>query len=159
VDFILSGRARVTSAGAVVELGPSACVYHPGNVAHALEAVGSEPLRYLSTLACEQLGQAVEELPVNPEPGASSIATIHASGSECSPEWKLLEPTKGPRLRYRRLIDLGVEVIAGLCEIDPATHYSRHYHDQPELYYVLSGEGVVWVGDALVEVAPGSVLY
>jgi mannose-6-phosphate isomerase-like protein (cupin superfamily) len=52
-----------------------------------------------------------------------------------------------------------VEMIAGIGDIDPGTHYTRHFHDQPEIYYILGGEGIVWVGDEEVAVHRGSTLY
>jgi mannose-6-phosphate isomerase-like protein (cupin superfamily) len=50
-------------------------------------------------------------------------------------------------------------MIAGIGDIDPGTHYTRHFHDQPEIYYILGGEGIVWVGDEEVAVRRGSTLY
>jgi mannose-6-phosphate isomerase-like protein (cupin superfamily) len=33
-----------------------------------------------------------------------------------------------------------------------------HYHDQPEIYYIESGEGIVYVDGSEVPVRPGSCL-
>ena len=35
----------------------------------------------------------------------------------------------------------------------------RHYHDQAEIYYGLSGRGIVYVGDEAVDVYPGVGIY
>lgn len=53
----------------------------------------------------------------------------------------------------------GLDMLAGIGFLTPRTHYSRHFHDQPEIYHVLRGEGSVLFDDGEVEISPGSVLY
>ena len=38
-------------------------------------------------------------------------------------------------------------------------HYTLHYHDQPEIYYTLSGRGTIYLGDTKIEASTGSVIY
>jgi mannose-6-phosphate isomerase-like protein (cupin superfamily) len=52
-----------------------------------------------------------------------------------------------------------VELMAGICEFDAGIHYTRHFHDQPEIYYILAGSAIVYKGDDEVRMAPGSALY
>ena len=36
---------------------------------------------------------------------------------------------------------------------------SRQNHDQPEIYYVIAGRGIIYVEDSSVEACPGLALY
>lgn len=152
VVYVVSGRARVTAGDAAVEVGPGACVYHPPGIGHGLEAAPAGPLRYLRTFACERLGQPVR--PRRRRPGPAIEA-----GREQTAAWRVVEPGKGLTIRVKRLLDRGVEVMAGIAEFDPGVHYTRHFHDQPEVYFVLAGTGIVHTGRGEVPVGPGAALY
>jgi len=158
VDHILSGRARVRMAGTMVDLSEGSCIYHPPGAPRSIEPAGPEPLRYSYTFATERLGQVIDPGPVA-SPGPPREKTWLTW--EETEDWVPVETSKGLRIRIKRLTDRGrrVEVIAGIGELDPGVHYTRHYHDQPEIYYIRGGEGIVYVGDAKHRVRRGSVLY
>jgi len=158
VDHILSGCARVRMAGTVVDLSEGSCVYYPPGAARSIESAGPGPLRYSYTFATERLGQAIDVRPVA-EQGLSGERTWLTW--EETENWVPVEDSKGLRIRVKRLMDRTrlVEVIAGIGELDPGVHYTRHFHDQPEIYYIRGGEGIVYVGDSTHRVRRGSVLY
>ena len=70
--------------------------------------------------------------------------------------WINCEPTKGDGLRVRFLFDeergQHPEMQVGIGEIGPNIHYTLHYHAMPEIYYVLGGEGIIYLGDGEVAV-------
>jgi mannose-6-phosphate isomerase-like protein (cupin superfamily) len=158
VGYVVSGRARVRTGRGEAEAGETACLYHAPRSRHALEAVGREPLRYLQAFACERAVAPVER-----SDGAEGLpadaAVDGVTGVEEAVAWRVVEPSKGTRIRVKRLLDHGVELMAGICEFDPGVHYTRHYHDQPELYFILAGSGIVFTGAGEVPVRPGSALY
>lgn len=149
VTYVLSGRGK-GDGGEEVEAG--SCVYYPPGASHGWQAIGEETLRYLSTFACERFGEPVDRI----DQSAGGPSCI---GTEACVAWRVVEPSKGLRIRVKRLLDRGVELIAGICEFDAGIHYTRHYHDQPEIYFIVSGSAVVYKGDAEVRMDPGSSLY
>lgn len=162
IDFVLSGRLSVLVGDRRVEVEPGGCVYNPGDVPHSARAVGPDPARYLTTYACERLGHEIERLPPDAvRAESSSLAYDPWVLWEAAEPWAPIEAQKGSRVRFRRVMDRlrPVELIAGVAEIDPGTHYTRHWHDQAEIYYILRGEGRVWVGETIYAVRPGTCLY
>lgn len=162
IDYVLSGIADVRVGPRCVQLEAGSCVYYPPGVPHAVAVQGSGVLRYVSTYACERLGSAIDAQPAD---GAEADRAplpddtwVHWKDAE---PWAPIEPVKGLRVRFRRVMsrERPVELIAGVAQIDPSTHYTRHFHDQAELYHIVAGNGLVFVGDAIVEVHPGSSLY
>ena len=123
--------------------------------------MGREPLRFLQTFACERVVAPVQQTDGGGDAAApEGAATVEGlTGVEDSVAWRAVEPSKGMRIRVKRLLDHGVEMMAGICEFDSGVHYTRHYHDQPEIYFILAGSGIVFTGDGEVPVRPGSALY
>ena len=166
-DYILSGKARIRLGSRSVESTPTSALYFPGKQPHSIEALGSDPLRYIYTYACEKLGHQVD-LEFADEEAALQVDIVNKGNTrwaireECE-EWICVEPSKGFGIRVRRLFDNERgnthEMAVGMGENDPGTHYTLHYHEQPEIYYVLSGCGVVYVKDSAIEASPGSALY
>jgi mannose-6-phosphate isomerase-like protein (cupin superfamily) len=162
LDYFLSGRARVRLGPRTVELGAGGCIYYPPEIPHALESLGRDPLRYAYTYASERVGKLVECAPASEEAAARAVVPWPTWMSwEETEDWLPIEPTKGLRVRYRRVMDREreVELIAGVAEIDPGIHYTLHYHDQPEIYYISAGRGVIYIEGGDVEVEAGSALY
>jgi quercetin dioxygenase-like cupin family protein len=163
VDYVLAGRARVVlDGGPAVTLAPGACLYHPAGAAHAVQALGDAPVRWVRTFACERRPPPVRPLAgplAGAPPGAAAPAAAPAVGRVEAPAWRAVEPVKGLKIRVKRLLDRGVEMMAGVCELDPGVHYTRHWHDQPEIYVVLAGAGVVYRGDEELEVGAGTALH
>lgn len=166
-DYILSGKAMARLGAWSVELGPSSALYFPGGRPHSIETLGSEPLRYICTYACEKLGHEInlefaEEATAKQLIIRNKVDTRWAIREEIEP-FGSTEPSKGFRVRTRHLFDQKLghaqDMMVGIGEIDPGIHYTLHYHDQPEIYYILSGRGVIYVGDSAFDVSPGSTLY
>jgi succinyl-diaminopimelate desuccinylase len=162
IDFVVSGTAAVRIGRERVTLESGDCIYFPPDLPHGAEAVGGAPLILASTYACERRGLAVEWRPVPADVAAAAAAPYQTwlRWSETRP-WTPIEPEKGLRIRFKRVMDPEryVELIAGVAELDPMTHYTRHWHDQAELYYILSGYGLVYVEASAHEVGPGSAVY
>jgi mannose-6-phosphate isomerase-like protein (cupin superfamily) len=149
-----------------VELGPESGVYFPAKTPHSIEVLGFEPLRYVYTYACEKLGQTVDMKVVEGKATGVDLpnvgSTRWALREEIEP-WMAVESSKGMKIRAHRLFDSqrgsSHEMIAGIGVIDPGIHYSLHYHDQPEIYYIVSGRAILYVKDSAIEVFPGSTIY
>ena len=167
-DFILSGKARVWLGRRSVELGPASGMYFPAKGPHSIEAIGPESLCYIYTYACEKLGQNLETELATEEKAAqvdilNNPKTRWAVAEEFEP-WVPWEPSKGFKgMCIRDLFDLErgscKEMMVGTCMLSPGAHYTLHYHDQPEIYYPLSGRGIVYVGDSKIEAFPGIAIY
>ena len=149
VTYILSGRARGHDGD---EVAAGSCAYHAPSMPHAWKVIGAEPLRYLSAFACERVHEPIDRT------DALNTAAACIGIEECV-AWRAVEPSKGLKIRVKRLLDSGVELMAGVCEFDTGIHYTRHYHDQPEIYYILAGSAIVYKGDDEVRMDPGSALY
>jgi quercetin dioxygenase-like cupin family protein len=149
VIYVLSGRARGHDGE---EIMPGSCVYHAPGSLRGWEVMADAPLRYLSTFACERLQEPVART------DATSAGPACVGVEECV-AWRAVEPSKGLKIRVKRLLDRGVELMAGICEFDAGIHYTRHYHDQPEIYFILAGSAIVYKGDSEVRMDPGAALY
>ena len=168
-DYILSGQGRFRLGSRSVELGPASATYFPGHVAHAIEAEGPAPLRYIFTYACEKLGQSIDTQQVDEE---GVIQSEVRNWNNADSRWAMraeigeliwIEASKGYHVRARRLFDQrhgnAREMKLGIAEIDPGIHYTLHYHLQPEIYYILSGSGILYVGGGEIEATPDVALY
>ena len=168
-DYILSGKGMIRLGARSVELGPASAVYFLGKAPHSIESSGSKPLRYIYTYACEKLGHTIDMEPA--EEGAENQGDIRNWNNANSrwairdeiEEWIWIEASKGFRVRGRVLFDKehgnAQEMLVGTAEIDPGIHYTLHYHEPPEIYYVFSGHGIICVDDSAIEVSPGMALY
>ncbi|MEM7342683.1 MAG: cupin domain-containing protein [Chloroflexota bacterium] len=47
----------------------------------------------------------------------------------------------------------------GICEVPPGAELATHYHKDPEVYYVYAGQGEVLLGEDIVYVRPGSIVF
>ena len=47
----------------------------------------------------------------------------------------------------------------GRTYLKPNCRYTPHYHEQPEIFYFLSGHGTMYAGDGIYQVSPGSLVY
>jgi mannose-6-phosphate isomerase-like protein (cupin superfamily) len=159
VAFVLSGRVHARIGGSDVLLGEHDSLYVPPGTPRAFTAVGGAA-RIANTFACERLGQDITRTSVDPGAPLSPMPSRTWLLWKEMEDWAPVEAAKGLRVRFRRVMDRSrpVELIAGIGLIDPGTHYTRHFHDQPEIYYIMAGEAVVWVGDDEVSVHRGSTL-
>lgn len=168
-NYILSGKGRVRMGPRSVELGPASAIYFQGKAPHSIEAFGPAPLRYIFTYACEKLGHKIDLEPAREKTGAwedvrnwNNADTRWAMREDIG-ELIWIEASKGYRVRARRLFAQGhgnaQEMKLGVAEIDPGIHYTLHYHIQPEIYYIISGRGMIYLGDSSIEASPGLALY
>jgi mannose-6-phosphate isomerase-like protein (cupin superfamily) len=168
-DYILSGKGRVRMGPRSVELGPASAVYCQGGAPHSITAVGPEPLRYIFTYACEKLGHRIDlEFAHENAEAWGDIRNWNNAETRWAMQEEIgdliwIEASKGYKVRARRLFAQkhgnAQEMKSGVAEIDPGIHYTLHYHIQPEIYYILSGRGAIYVGDSSIEASPGLALY
>jgi quercetin dioxygenase-like cupin family protein len=68
-------------------------------------------------------------------------------------------------VRWRTLVSADrtptAALTVGVAELDPgeARDFRPHRHAQPEVYYVLAGEGSVWISGVEHPVRPGSAVF
>jgi mannose-6-phosphate isomerase-like protein (cupin superfamily) len=129
--------------------------------------MGPDKLVYLYTYATETLGQEIAPR-VATEEEADQVDIMNLPNTrwavrEDFEPWINCEPTKGDGLRVRFLFDeergQHPEMQVGIGEIGPNIHYTLHHHAMPEIYYVLGGEGIIYLGDGEVTVSEGMGLY
>ncbi len=152
--YVAEGTARIGIGGKEVTLGPRSCIYFPPNLRRSISAIGHEELRFSYTVSCERQRRSPAE---RQAAGAAGPAWLTWEATE---DWWPVEQSKGLRIRVKRLLDRSMprDLITGIGLIDPGTHYTLHYHDQPEIYYIISGEGIVYVEGEEFRVRRGSCL-
>lgn len=124
-------------------------------------------MTYIYIYACERLGHTLD-WELAGEEAADQVDILNKGKtrwalSEEFEEWTPIEPSKGFRVRIRYLFDNErgnwQEMMVGIFELDPGIHYTLHYHNHPEIYYIISGHGVIYVGDSKIGVSSGSTIY
>ena len=164
--YIFSGKAKVKLGARAVELEPFSSAYFPARKPHSIESLGPEPLSYLYTYVCEEEPQTID-WELADEKAASRLIienkpdTRWAINEEFE-KWEYWEPSKGSRLRYRTLFDDehgNTREGVAIYSVAPNTHYTRHFHGDPEIYYIVSGHGIMSVEGSEYVVSPGSALY
>ena len=168
VDYLVSGRAWVRRGKYRVEIGPDSSCYFPANIPHAYEVIGDEPLSLLHTYASEKnTGSPLTEL--SSEEEANRFDTLNlfenrwAVADDFEP-WQLWEPSKGRKgLHWKTLFDSKhgglLEMHYGTCFLPPNGNYSPHHHEQPEVFYCLSGEGIIGIDEESIPMTPGLAAY
>lgn len=164
--YILEGNAKVQLGARAIELEPRSAAYFPAHKPYSIESLGPENLRYLYTYICDDEPQRIDWT-LSSETEASSFITENKRLTRWAlheefEKWESWEPSKGSRLRSRILFDqergntkLGVSIY----NVDPRTHYTRHFHSDPMIYYVLSGKGIMYLGNSEHDIKQGSALY
>ena len=61
-------------------------------------------------------------------------------------------------LSYVTLADT-LHHVVGYCNISPSSTFHIHYHKTMELYYILKGNGSIYVRDRWVKAEPNSYYY
>jgi mannose-6-phosphate isomerase-like protein (cupin superfamily) len=158
--YVTHGEARFSVGAEQVALGRHGCMYLPPEAIRSISATGPQDLHYAFTVARENewTREHTPEIAASGQDfGTAPPACLRWEDTEA---WQPVEPSKGLRIRFKRLMDRTVkrEMIAGIGLIDPGTHYTLHYHDQPEIYFIEAGEGIVYVEGTAVRVRPGSCL-
>jgi len=166
IIYILSGQAKVQLGARSVEVEPFSGVYFPAGKPHVITALGTEPLKYIYTYVCEKTHQTIDWELADENTAAQVIIenkpdTRWAIHEEFE-KWEFWEPSKGSRLRYKTLFDNergNTQKGVAIFDVAPNTHYTRHFHGTPEIYYIVSGHGIMYVRDSEYEVKTGSALY
>jgi mannose-6-phosphate isomerase-like protein (cupin superfamily) len=166
--LIISGSAKIRAGNRNVEVGPMTGAQFPAGLPHRIEPIGLEKLCYIYTYACDELDQTIETILVD-EVESSKINMENDPKdrwvvTEDFEAWEPVEPSKGLKgMCVRFMFGVGKgksdEMMAGTCRLGAGIHYTLHYHDQPEIFYCLSGHGVIYVGDQKVDVYPGVAVY
>jgi mannose-6-phosphate isomerase-like protein (cupin superfamily) len=167
-NYILSGAVWSRRGPRRIELGPDSADFISGGVPHSYEVIGSEPLRYVYTYACEVLGTDVETT-LSSEAEAALFDRVNISETRWAvaddfEPWKYWEPSKGSKgMRWKTLFDENhgnhPEMNYGTMKVPENVRYSRHFHDQPEIFFTIAGRGVMFSGEDTMEVKPGCAIY
>jgi len=164
--YILAGKAKARLGARAAELEPFSGMYFPAQKPHSIQSLGPDPLSYLYTYVCEEQPQTIDWELADEEAASRVIIenkpeTRWAVHEEFE-KWEFWEPSKGSRLRYRTLFDDEhgkTKEGAAIYSVAPDTHYTRHFHGDAEIYYIVSGHGIMSVEDSEYEISPGSALY
>ena len=164
--YILSGKAKVQLGARAVELEPFSGAYFPAQKPHMIESLGPAPMNYLYTYLCAEEPQTID-WELSDERAASRVVIENKSDARWAineefEKWEYWEPSKGSRLRYKVLFDQkhgNARQGVAIYSVAPNTHYTRHFHEDPEIYYIVSGHGIMNVQDTEYEVNPGSAIY
>ncbi|MDA0704927.1 MAG: cupin domain-containing protein [Proteobacteria bacterium] len=166
--FVTEGQAKVRLGARSIEVGPDSAAIFPAGMPHFIAVLGNETLRFMATYATEKQGQDVAAIPAG-EAAAAKVDFVNGrftrwAVAEEFDAWIPIEPSKGKKSMCVRLLvgggtELGKELRGGTCQLPVGAHYTRHFHDQAEIYVGLSGRGIVYVGDEAVEVRPGTAIY
>ena len=72
------------------------------------------------------------------------------------------DPLRG-RLSWRTLFSQGPTpteaITCGVAELAPGDRLERHRHAPPEVYYVVAGEGIVFLDGEEIVVKPGAAVF
>lgn len=167
-DYFISGRVWAQLGCQRVELEVDSAAYFPAQMPHAYEAVGNETLRYYSIYACEKAGQEIRTMRVDPEDARKvnrpNMDESRWAVAESFEPLRCWEPSKGKKgLLWTSLFDAKrgghKEMIVGTNFVPAGGRYSRHYHDQPEIFIGLEGTGILFCGNEEIEMAPGTAAY
>jgi quercetin dioxygenase-like cupin family protein len=93
--------------------------------------------------------------------GAAKLSPIVVNEGDVAPDgWD--DPQRG-RLQWRTLISQGATpteaITCGVAELAPGDRLERHRHAPAEVYYVVAGEGVVFLEGAEIAVKPGAAVF
>ena len=189
IVYVIEGVARMTLPAETFEAPAGTAMFVEAEATHELRNAGAGPLRVVSYLWAPggrraALGrqstmiEAVPDFPGESTGGrelvrymASSAprarSHVHSEDIAWTTNWTYAESLWNV-YRYKpfvrpNLADWGGvahdDVRMGLQELDPGGMYPAHFHESPEIYVVLEGIARWTVGDAVVEVRPGSTVY
>ncbi|HEY1943751.1 MAG TPA: cupin domain-containing protein [Roseiarcus sp.] len=93
------------------------------------------------------------------EPARTSPTIIHEA---LVPPDGWNDPMRG-RVKWRTLFSQGLTpteaITCGVAEFRPGDHLERHRHAPPEVYYVVAGEGVVYLDGSEILVKAGAAVF
>ena len=177
--YILEGEIWARLGRQRLQLNEEASNYFPIGVPHAYETSGDKGLRFLFCYATDNAtGENLVTTPVDEKearayyqancpsnlmsPGAQSKGYRWAVAGDMDP-YILVEAAQGQRsLKFQAYFDETQgcqEMWWGRTYLRPNCRYTPHYHEQPEIFYFLSGQGTMYAGDGVYKVTPGSLVY
>lgn len=163
----LSGQVKVRLGMRTVVLGPDSAAFFPANQPHSITSLADEPLQFVYTYACNEESQYVDrQSAVRSDVEKCDIINKPKTRWALSEEFEVWEPvelSKGFKLRARYLFDGKRgdtrEMCVSIFDIDGGSHYTRHTHSEPEIYYIISGNGTMQFEEREEVLRPGSALY
>ena len=93
--------------------------------------------------------------------GAAKISPLLIDERDVAPDgWN--DPLRG-RLHWRTLFSQGLTpteaITCGVAELAPGDRLERHRHAPPEVYYVVAGEGIVFLDGKEFALKPGAAVF
>lgn len=177
--FLLEGEIWARLGRQRFQLEKDASNYFPIGVPHAYEHSGKKGLRFLYCYATDNAtGENLKWEPATEEetrayyqancpsnlmsPGSASTGYRWAVAGDMDP-YILVEAAQGQRsLSFQAFFDevQGCkEMWWGRTYLKPNCRYTPHYHEQPEIFYFLTGHGTMYAGANVYKVSPGSLVY
>lgn len=177
--YILEGEIWARLGRQRFQLNEEASNYFSIGAPHAYEASGKKGLRFLYCYATDnETGENLKFEPADSEedrtyyqpncpsnimsPGMPGIGCRWAVAGDMDP-YILVEASQGQRsLSFQAYFDevKGCkEMWWGRTYLKPNCRYTPHYHEQPEIFYFLSGSGTMYAGSGVHKVTPGSLVY
>lgn len=177
---ILEGEIWARMGRQRIQLEKGASNYFSIGVPHAYEASGKQGMRFLFCYATDNATgeKGLKNEPVSEEvarayyqpncpsnlmsPGAEATGCRWATAYDTDP-WVIVEAAQGSKSQMFRAhfdeVKGCKELWWGVCTTDPNCRYTPHFHDQAEIFYIISGYGTMYGGSDVYQVTPGSMLY
>lgn len=162
------------------QLEATASNYFPIGLPRAYEASGNHGLRFLycfatdnetgeANLKIEPVAEEVARAYYQPNcpsnlmsPGTAGTGCRWATAGDTDP-WTIVEAAQGSRSQVFQAhfdeIKGCKEFWWGLCSTRPNCRYTPHFHQQAEIFYIISGFGTMYGGSEVFQVRPGTLFY
>ena len=177
-NYILEGEVWARLGRQRFQLEAEASNYFSIGVPHAYEASGKNGVRFLYCFAtdneigenikCEPVAEEVARAYYQPNCPTDLMNPSGAGGSRWAAAgdadpYIMVEAAQGSRSQFfTSTFDEGKgckEFWWGRCITKPNCRYTPHFHEQPEIFYILSGHGTMYGGSEIFQVTPGSLFY
>ncbi len=168
-DYILNGQAWANLGKQQIEVLPGCAVYSEPGMPHSYEVNGTEPLVYFYVYACEKSGADIESVPSSQEErDAVNIINRPNSRWVCCDDFEPLqpfEPSKGAKRGglSNRIFDMDrgghCDMAVGTMVLNPGLVITTHSHEQPEIFYCISGNASMYNENQRMDVHSGHIVY